>query len=296
MARTLTWIGIAALSLTLTGCVAADQYNALKLDRDGLAAQFAQAQTDLSAAQAQVRTLSDQLKLVSDNGGTNGALIANLTARLAAAEKERDDALAKYADAVRNGGNQIASPLPAQLTSELQAFAAQNPNLVDFNSALGIVKFKSDLTFAPGEADLTPQAREVIRKFSTILNSSGAAPYELVVAGHTDNTPVVNPATTAKGNKDNWYLSSHRALSVTEALIQDGVNPGRIGATGYADCRPIASNSTAAGKQQNRRVEVLILPNAVRTAMMASHTEGPAKAVRNKAPAQLNKDQPFQNK
>jgi hypothetical protein len=83
---------------------------------------------------------------------------------------------------------------------------------------------------------------------------------------------------------------------VTEALIQSGVNAARIGATGYADCRPIASNSTAAGKQQNRRVEVLILPNTVRAPMLASHAEGPAKASRSAPAARFNKDAPLPSK
>ena len=108
------------------------------------------------------------------------------------------------------------------------------------------------MTFAPGDAELTPQATRSFANSSAILNLPTASQYELVVAGHTDNTPVVKPSTVANGNKDNWYLSSHRALSVTEALVKDGINAGRIGATGYADCRPIASNATEAGAVRHK--------------------------------------------
>ena len=139
---------------------------------------------------------------------------------------------------------------------------------------------------------MSSAAKEAINRFAAILNSPAAAGYELMVAGHTDNQRVSNPRTIAAGNKDNWYLSCHRAISVAEALQQDGVNPARIGATGFADRRPIASNATEAGKKQNRRVEVLILPNTIHgSAQLASHPEGPSKAITARTAAKpMNKD------
>jgi chemotaxis protein MotB len=111
---------------------------------------------------------------------------------------------------------------------------------------------------------VTPKAKDVIARFAQILNSPTASGYELIVAGHTDNTNVVNPATIQAGHKNNWYLSAHRAISVGSELQQHRVSAQRMGVTGYADQRPIASNSSESGKAQNRRVEVLILPTQVR--------------------------------
>jgi chemotaxis protein MotB len=155
--------------------------------------------------------------------------------------------------------------LPAPLSNELQQFANQNPDLVDFDAAHGIVKFKSDVTFASGSAEVTPKAKEAITRFSQILNSQAAQGYELLVAGHTDNQRVSNPNTIKAGHLDNWYLSSHRAITVAAELRNDRVNPQRLGCVGYADQRPIASNTTSSGQAQNRRVEVLILPTTVRS-------------------------------
>src|SRR5207237_6962717 len=121
----------------------------------------------------------------------------------------------------RPGGN----ALPEQVSNALSDFARQNPDLVDFDSARGIVKFKSDLTFATGSADVTGNAKQAIARFSQILNSSAASGYELIVAGHTDNTRVVNEATIRAGHKDNWYLSAHRAISVGSELISQRINP-----------------------------------------------------------------------
>jgi chemotaxis protein MotB len=148
------------------------------------------------------------------------------------------------------------------------------------------VKFKSDVTFNSGDATVTPKAKEVITKFSSILNSPGAAGYELIVAGHTDSTHVVNPGTIKAGHKDNWFLSAHRAISVAEQLQDDHVSPQRIGVTGYADQRPIASNASDSGRAQNRRVEVLILPNQVRSAPTMASAGGHT----SKAPMKSMKD------
>ena len=159
--------------------------------------------------------------------------------------------------------------LPEALTSELTQLALQNPDVVTFDADRGIVKFKSDVTFNSGDAELQPGAKTVIDRFAGILNAPAAKQYELRVAGHTDNVGNFSQMTKSKGHKDNWYLSAHRAISVSEELIKSGVDAQRIGATGFADQRPTASNATKEGRAQNRRVEVLILPTTVKQATPA---------------------------
>jgi chemotaxis protein MotB len=279
------WIGVAALGLTLTGCVSQDQYSALKLERDRIAEQLMSAQRDASTSASAAAAYKNQLDAMGGNSNTTTALVMNLQQQLAATQAERDELNRRYADAMAHAGNgQTALSVP--LTNELTAFAQQNPDLVDFDSARGIVKFKSDVTFNTGDATVTAKARDVIDRFAKILSSSSAAGYELLVAGHTDNQPVHNPATIAAGHKDNWYLSAHRAISVANELTKNGVNPGRLGVVGYADQRPATANSSAAGQAQNRRVEVLILPSSFRpanNAITAARKEG-------KNTARLNKD------
>ncbi|MGE5609590.1 MAG: flagellar motor protein MotB, partial [Bacillota bacterium] len=115
-----------------------------------------------------------------------------------------------------------------------------------------------------GSAELTPKGKEVIAQLTKILNSPVAKDYELMVAGHTDNTPVRNASTIGQGHKDNWYLSAHRAISVGHEMIGDGINPRRLGVAGYGDQRPVASNATPEGQAKNRRVEVAIMPTTYR--------------------------------
>jgi chemotaxis protein MotB len=278
-------VGLSVLSLSLTGCVSQEKYNALKLERDRFAEQLGQAQTEASAARSEAEAYKSQIAAIMQGGTGKEAMLVNLSNENAELKKQLDELNRQYADAVGKIGT--GNALPEPLTNELQAFANANPDLVEFDAARGIVKFKSDLTFATGSAELTPKAKDAIGRFSQILNSGSAAGYELMVAGHTDNTRVVNPQTIAAGHKDNWYLSAHRAISVGSALQSQRVNPQRIAVTGYADQRPVASNMSESGKTQNRRVEVLILPTTVRTSSPSiANTGGGAKQTATKA----NKD------
>jgi chemotaxis protein MotB len=271
--RTLTGISLAALALFTTGCVTSvDKYDALKMRNAQLESQLGDAESKARASQAQADAYKNQLASLLDGNNSQTALVQNLSNQNALLATENADLKRRYEEALGKIGTGAA--LPPVVTSALQEFARQNPDLVDFDSARGIVKFKSDLTFALGSSEVTDKARSAIGRFAQILNSDAARTYELMVAGHTDNTPVANPATKAK-HPDNWYLSAHRAISVASALMQSQISPQRMGVTGYGDQRPIASNGSLDGKAQNRRVEVMILPNTVRGNTMAGARSTP---------------------
>ena len=282
--------GVAAVGLAMTGCVSQDKYNALKLDRDGLAEQLSKSQSDSQSAQAAADSYKTQLTELMNNSSNKDGLIGNGQAQLAALQSQYDDLNRRYAEAMQRSGTTVA--LPPQLTSELQTFANEHPELVDFDSARGIVKFKSDVTFGAGDATLSPSAKGAIMRFAEILNSPAANGYELMVAGHTDNQRVSNPRTIAAGNKDNWYLSCHRAISVGDELIASRVSPNRLAMVGYADQRPVAANTSAAGQAQNRRVEILILPTQVHGAAVAASDTIAPRGTRRAIAARpvLNKD------
>ncbi len=260
MKQVLVLSGLVSLAM-LTGCIPIEKYNALKLENRSMEEGLATARTESGEQRARADALQSQLAAFNASGSDLTGLVNNLNQRLAAKQGEIDELNKRYAEAIARAGQ--AGSLPAPLTDELSKFAADNPDLVTFEN--GVVRFKSDVTFDLGDATLKPKAAEVITKFAAILNSPNAKGYELLVAGHTDATPVNNPATIQKGHKNNWYLSSHRAISVADELIKQKVNPQRIGAVGYADQRPTASNATDKGREANRRVEVLILPTQVRT-------------------------------
>ena len=255
------------LTLNTLGCVSKEDYAALKMDRDTLADTLADAQAEAGANGKLADGYKQQLARVANGQNAGDAMTANYQSQIANLTSERDGLMNKYESMLGKIGTGPA--LPEALTSELTQLALQNPDVVAFDADRGIVKFKSDVTFNSGDAELQPAAKNVIDRFAGILNAPAARQYELRVAGHTDNVGNFSQTTKSKGHKDNWYLSAHRAISVSEELIKSGVDAQRIGATGFADQRPTASNATKEGRAQNRRVEVLILPTTVKQATPA---------------------------
>jgi chemotaxis protein MotB len=113
----------------------------------------------------------------------------------------------------------------------------------------------SDLLFRSGSWEMSPQGQEVIAKLVPQL-----APFQqskLVVNGYTDNAPI-GQALQRQGITSNAVLSQKRAEAVMQYLISQGVKPDMISARGYGEADPIASNTTAQGRAQNRRVEVTL--------------------------------------
>jgi len=105
--------------------------------------------------------------------------------------------------------------------------------------------------FDLGQTDIRPRFKPLLKKIGRILNQSDG---EIIVAGHTDDLPV------RRGPyKSNLGLSAVRAATVADFLIQAGrIQPERISAMGFGESRPIASNTTSAGRQKNRRVEIIL--------------------------------------
>jgi len=285
MARMFQWLGISFIGVAALGCVSQEKYNALKLDRDQYAERLGTAERDSRASSAEAEAYKKQLEAIGRGSTDQVGLITNLTQQVSDLQRQNDELNRKYADAMTRTSTVAA--LPPQLNDALTQFANQHPDLVDFDSARGIVKFKSDVTFATGSAEVTPKAQEAITRFASILNSPAAANYELMVVGHTDNQRVMNPQTIKQGHKDNWFLSAHRAIAVGETLTRESISPARLEVAGCADERPIASNSTDAGRSQNRRVEVLILPTTVHAANVAA---APASHRAKAQEAAFNKD------
>lgn len=107
--------------------------------------------------------------------------------------------------------------------------------------------------FDSGSATPKPSSLPTLRQIAEKL---GATPYDLRIEGHTDNIPIH----TAEFDS-NWELSSARATRIARIFIAFGtIPPGRISAAGYAEYHPVASNDTAEGRAENRRVDLVVLP------------------------------------
>ena len=122
-----------------------------------------------------------------------------------------------------------------------------------------VITVVGDLLFDSGKSKIRSEAYPLLEKVSSILKTN-MAQFNVGIEGHTDNVPIRH-----SGWKSNWELSSSRALSVLHYLVNDqGVSPERLSAIGYGEYRPLASNETKDGRSQNRRVEIVILPNVTK--------------------------------
>ncbi|MCA9033143.1 MAG: OmpA family protein, partial [Planctomycetaceae bacterium] len=132
----------------------------------------------------------------------------------------------------------------------------------EYDPATGVSRFNGDLLFSSGSDEIRSEGAQVLREFAKIMNQPEASQLHILVVGHTDSQPVVQPSTKAR-HETNWELSAHRATRVVRALAVDGISEPRLGLAGYNQYQPAAPNSSDSSRQLNRRVEIYILaPNA----------------------------------
>jgi chemotaxis protein MotB len=157
----------------------------------------------------------------------------------------------------------LGSPLPAELSTRLEDFAKQNEQLVSFDPNTGIVKFKADLLFEKGSDKVASTATEAVKTLCGILNSEEGKKFDIIVAGHTDDIPILKPDTRAQ-HPTNWHLSVHRGISVLDIMTSSNIDPKRLSVRGFSEFRPIAPNAPSKkGNAQNRRVEIYIVPEGI---------------------------------
>ena len=129
-----------------------------------------------------------------------------------------------------------------------------------------VVTFVSEILFDSGKSQIRSEGSTILSKISSILKESSRN-RDIAVEGHTDNQPIKH-----SGWKSNWELSTARATSVVHFLIEQGLSPEVLQATGYGEYRSVASNDAPEGRQRNRRVEIVILPKRGQAATKTNFT------------------------
>ncbi|MCA9668123.1 MAG: OmpA family protein [Myxococcales bacterium] len=117
-----------------------------------------------------------------------------------------------------------------------------------------IVQLSDKILFAPGKARLKKDGKEKLKEVAAILASMSDQRFQ--VAGHTDNIPI-----KTRRFRSNWELSTARAVNVVKFMSKNGMDPKRLSAAGYSQYDPVGDNSTDAGRQVNRRIEITIVPD-----------------------------------
>jgi outer membrane protein OmpA-like peptidoglycan-associated protein len=175
---------------------------------------------------------------------SQAASAAAVTAAQAEASQSRWAALQAQQNAQQAEDDKVAmrTRLSDQLNSVLQTR----------DSARGLIVSMSDVLFDTGQYSLKPGAREKLAKVAGILLAYPGL--NIAVGGYTDNVG---------GDAMNQTLSENRAGSVRDYLVNQGVATGSVSAAGYGNTMPVASNDNSAGRQQNRRVELLVSGDAI---------------------------------
>lgn len=115
------------------------------------------------------------------------------------------------------------------------------------------VSLSEKLLFPSGSAAVEPKGKEALGQLATVM--TGSPDISMMVEGHTDNVPI------NKGRfNDNWDLSTARATSIVRILQTAGLDPKRVTAAGRGEFFPVADNTTADGRQRNRRTEIILIP------------------------------------
>ncbi|MGD0552905.1 MAG: OmpA family protein [Sedimentisphaerales bacterium] len=238
-----------------TGC--ADQIKDLKLQNSAQERRIKELESQVQAANLELEQAKRQIEAL---GGKGNVEMQALQQKVAALEEE----LAKKKALIETMQKQLlgATQLPAELSSMLEDWA-KGSDLVSFDAARGIVKFKSDLLFEKGSDEVAPSAMEAVKALCGILNTEQAKAFDIIIAGHTDDLRISQPETKAK-HPSNWYLSAHRAIAVLDVMTANGIVSERASIRGFGEFRPVVPNElNKKGNPQNRRVEIYIVPKGV---------------------------------
>ena len=154
-------------------------------------------------------------------------------------------------------GGQQAQEIINRLKQENEKITAEISDLqVSVKEEKGklIITMLDKILFDSGKADIKEKAKPTLDKLGKILKEYGDR--EVLIEGHTDNDPISTPLFPS-----NWELSARRATIVLRYFVEGHkISPKRISAAGYGEYRPVDSNATIKGKANNRRVEVILLP------------------------------------
>ncbi|MGB9198512.1 MAG: OmpA family protein [Terriglobales bacterium] len=214
-------------------------------------AQNAKAQSDSDAAKAQAIAAAAQL----DAAQAKSAMVASQASSADAVSAAQADAEQSRLAALRSEANvQQAETDKAALRAKLSE--QLNSILETRDSARGLIISMSDVLFDTGKFSLKSGAREKLAKVAGILLAYPGL--DIQVGGYTDNVGA---------DQMNQTLSENRADSVRDYLVQQGVASGSISAKGFGNTLPVASNDDSAGRQQNRRVELLVSGDAIGNAV-----------------------------
>jgi chemotaxis protein MotB len=239
-------------ALALAACVksstyqkALDQNAALKKQLDE--AQAKQASTEKTLGD-RIKDLEGQLGILDESTKTKEAELGKVKGEKAATENE----LAELRRQKEAAEKRIAAYKALQ--DKFRALVDTGKLAVVFRNGQMTLKLPSGILFPSASADLSKGGQAALADIVNVLLQFKDRRF--LVAGHTDDEPIKTAAF-----KNNWYLSTARANSVVQFMIKQGFPPKSLAAAGYGEFDPVGDNKTEEGREQNRRIEIILVPN-----------------------------------
>ena len=219
---------------------ARSQADAARSQNDAANAQAGTDKAQADSAKAQADAAKAQADMATNQAASAAAIAA------AQADADRSRSIAQQAQQGEQQAVTDKAAMRAQLSEQL------NKILQTRDSARGLIISMSDVLFDTGQYSLKPGAREKLAKVAGILLAYPGL--NIAVGGYTDNVG---------GDAMNQKLSENRAGSVRDYLVQQGVTSNSVSAQGFGNTLPVASNDNSSGRQENRRVELVVSGDAI---------------------------------
>jgi chemotaxis protein MotB len=256
-------------SLTAFGCYSQKEYDALKAERDAidtnltdknkalaeadakvqkmtarnadLAAQLSDAQQTVKDLNARIDKLRSDIAAASKDKTILQSNIDEMTRALAALEKRRAEAEARI--------NEFKN-----LLARFRALIDAGKLKVKIVDGRMVVVLATDILFGSGSASLSKDGKLAIGEVAQVLATIPNRTFQ--VEGHTDNVPI-----NSAQYPSNWELAAARAITVLKSMVEAGLLSDRISAASFGDTRPLTPNDSKESKAQNRRIEIIIVPD-----------------------------------
>jgi chemotaxis protein MotB len=260
---------IAVSALILSSCGSKKELVACQETNKSLTESLQAAKEDLAAKNARITSLEEQqrglqqmLKAAEDKyDKLQAALDKSLTNA-----SQNNVSIEKLVDQINESNQYIrhlvevkskSDSLNMVLTNNLtRSLTKDEMKEVDVQVLKGVVyiSLADNMLYKSGSYEINARAAQTLSKIAKIIKDY--KDYDVLIEGNTDNVPI-----TKTNIRNNWDLSALRASSVVQALQNDyGVDPKRLTAGGRGEYNPVASNDTEAGKQRNRRTQIIITP------------------------------------
>lgn len=255
--------------LLLTSCASKKKFNELQTDYNKLRTEYQTAQVNLAENRATIKSLEERLSECKGSSEKLQAAFAQLQGSLDKSLQQNTEGnvnISKLVDEINASNKFIKQLVEAKdksdslnmvLTNNLtRSLSKEELKDVDVQVLKGVVyiSLSDNMLYKSGSYQISDRASETLGKIAKIITDY--KDYDVLIEGNTDNVPI-----SQTNIRNNWDLAALRASSVVQALQNNyGVDPKRLTAGSRGEYNPIADNSTEAGRQRNRRTQIIITP------------------------------------